>query len=138
MQLSDLGTDIDSNYVFIDGDLKLIDETDNLGQSIVNRLNTPVDSMSVFYNNYGSMTRQYLGERTTQRMLDFLQLEVKRTLEQDPRLQDISIETSVDTVGVVHIDIDKVFDDDTDLSLNLVMTTENGVSIMMGDDISGD
>ena len=129
MQLNDLGVDFNSDYVFVDGDIQLIKEEDNLTQSIINRLNTPTDSLGAFYYNYGSMTRQYLGEKATKRLLEFLQLEVKRTLEQDPRLQDVTIDTEAKQ-GVVHIYISKTFDDDTDLSLNLVLTSENGVSIL--------
>ena len=130
MQLSDLGTDFNSNYEFVDGDLKLISDTDNLAQSITNRLNTRLGEMSVFYNNYGSYLRTYMGDRKTDTLLQFLNVEVSTVLRQDPRLQDASVECSFDTDNKVIIYINASFDDETDLSLNLVMSEEYGVDII--------
>ena len=131
MQLNDLGTDFNSDYTFVDGDIQLINDTENLIQSITNRLNTPLNSMNSFYYNYGSLTRQYLGEKTTKRMLEFLELEVKRTLEQDPRLEDVNVDVELDHKGVINIFVSKIFSDDTDLSLNLVLKNDgNGVDII--------
>ena len=129
MQLSDLGCDFDSSYTFVDGDLKLISDEENLVQSIANRLNTKLDSMGAYYYNYGTILRQYLGERKTQRTLDFLILEVTRTLNQDPRLQNIDVTAEYDVKGV-KIMVNVIYDEEYDLTLNLVLTEENGVDLI--------
>ena len=129
MQLTDLGCDFDSSYTFVDGDLKLTSDEDNLIQSITNRLNTKLESMNSYYDTYGTVLREYLGERKTDRTLDFLEMEVERTLKQDPRLQDIEVSAEYSSKGV-NISVYVVYDDYTDLELNLVLTEDKGVNII--------
>ena len=129
MQLNDLGCDFDSSYTFVDGDLKLTSDEDNLIQSITNRLNTKLESMNSYYDTYGTVLREYLGERKTDRTLDFLEMEVERTLKQDPRLQDIEVSAEYNSKGV-NISVYVVYDDYTDLELNLVLTEDKGVNII--------
>lgn len=128
MQLSDFGCDFDSSYTFVDGDLKLVEDENNIVQSIQNRLNTKLDSLSAYYFEYGTVLREYLGERKTEGTLQFLIMEVDRVVKQDPRLQDTSVSANYTDKGV-NIDITVSYDDESDLDLNLVLT-EEGVDII--------
>lgn len=130
MQLKNLGTDFDSNYVFVNGDIQLIADEENLIQSITNRLNTKFGSMSAFYTNYGSYLRTYIGDKKNDTLLKFLSVEISTVLRQDPRLQNnFSVDLNYGEDGKVCIYISVVFDDDTDLSLNLVLNDDGMVLI---------
>ena len=48
-----IGTDFNRNYQFIDGDLKLVSDEDNLTQSIYNRFSCPIDSLNLFMQIMG-------------------------------------------------------------------------------------
>ena len=60
-----IGTDINNEWVFEDGDLSLIDGEKNLIQSISNRLNTVYDE-SLYYSNYGGYLQQFIGWKKTE------------------------------------------------------------------------
>ena len=54
-EVVELGTDLNSNWQFKDGDLQLVENNNNLVQSILNRLNCDYDSLDLFYYDYGSV-----------------------------------------------------------------------------------
>lgn len=128
--LSDIGTDFKSNYEFKNGDLILVSEEDNLNQAITNRLTTKNGSMSPYYNDYGSYLRDYFGSKKDKATLEFIRIECNLCLKQDPRLQEAKISTRYDDKGKIVIEIDDSFNDDTDLSLSLVMNEDTGVNII--------
>lgn len=126
----DLGVDFNSNYDFQDGDIVLVADEGNITEAISNRLNTEYDSMSEYYNIYGSLLRGFLGDPSDDRTLDFIKLEVETVLQQDPRLEDASVEVyRTDTTGQIILGITMSYDDDSDLELNLVLNEDMGVDI---------
>ena len=79
-----VGTDINNEWVFEDGDLILIDGEKNLIQSISNRLNTVYDE-SLYYSNYGGYLQQFIGWKKTE----------------ETRITDYSIYTEYITDGIL-------------------------------------
>ena len=124
-----LGTDFNSDYNFKDGDILLVSEEDDIIQSVTNRLNTRLGSMDAFYNQYGSYLRTYLGSKRNDTLLRFIQVEINTVLRQDPRLQDATVECEYGNKGEVIVNINSLFDDDSDLTLSLVITEDYGVDI---------
>lgn len=120
-EVVELGTDLNSNWQFKDGDLQLVENNNNLVQSILNRLNCDYDSLDLFYYDYGSVLSSFLGWKHSDETLEFIRLEVESTLEQEPRLSDFTVEVSYNKVGKVLIDLYIVFDDETDFTLSLVL-----------------
>ena len=132
--LYELGTDISKDYTFKDGDLVLVSEVDSVSQSIYNRLNTKLGSLSYFYGEYGSALQTLTGQKRNKHILDFIKTEIGLTLKQDPRLVNVEVEVnySEKKKGGVEIYITDSFDDDTDLSLSLVLTEDEGVILNAG------
>lgn len=132
MEVYELGTDLNSNWDFKDGDLQVISGKDNLTQAIRNRLNTEKGTLDSFYNVYGSIVYSFAGELTNQTMLDFLKIEIDATLKQDPRLEDASVDLEYIGDGEVHISVENVYSDDSDLSNSFVLDA-NGEVLSDGD-----
>lgn len=124
----ELGVDLSSNWKFKDGDLVLVENKENLIQSILNRLNCDYDCLDLFYYEYGSVLSSFLGWKKTDETLEFIRLEVESTLEQEPRLTDFSVDVYYNKVGKIVIDLFIGFDDESDFSLSLVL--ENGGEIV--------
>ena len=119
-EIIELGTDLNSNWEFKDGDLQLVENKDNLIQSILNRLNCVYDSLDLFYYDYGSVLTNFLGWKHDDETLEFIRLEVESTLEQEPRLTDFDVETSYKG-GKVSIELYIAFNDESDFTMNLVL-----------------
>lgn len=120
-EIVELGTDLNCNWEFKDGDLQLVENKDNLIQSILNRLNCNYDGLDLFYYEYGSVISSFLGWKHDDETLEFIRLEVESTLEQEPRLNNFNVEVSYNKVGKVLIELYFLFDDETDFSLSLVL-----------------
>ena len=117
----ELGADLNRNWEFKDGDLLLVENKDNLVQSILNRLNSDYDSLDLFYYDYGSVLSNFLGWKHNDETLEFIRLEIEDTLEQEPRLNDFSVGVSYNETGKILIELYIVFNDETDLNLSLVI-----------------
>ena len=117
----ELGTDLNCNWQFKDGDLVLVENKDNLIQSILNRLNCDYDSLDLFYYEYGSVLSNFLGWEKSDETLEFIRLEIESTLEQEPRLTDFNVEVSYNSVGKIIIDLFVSYDEDSDFTLSLVL-----------------
>lgn len=124
-----LGVDFDCNYEFVDGDLKIVTEKENVIQSVYNRLNTDFDTMENFYNVYGSNLRKFCGEKIDDIMLQFIEIETKTSLQQDSLMEDAEVSVTKQD-GKPLINIYKKFDDNTDLSLTLIITEDEGVDLL--------
>ena len=96
----DIGTDINNEWVFEDGDLTLINGEKNLIQSISNRLNTVYDE-SLYYSNYGGYLQQFIGWKKTGETRQFTQNEICNILNQETRITDYSIYTEYITDGIL-------------------------------------
>lgn len=130
-EILEIGTDINSDWEFIDGDLKLVKQNENICQSIKNRLNANYDSFELFYNEYGSFLMKFLGWKRNEETLKFMEMEIINTLNQDIRLQDVDVDLSYGDDGVVNGNLSIKYDDDIDLNLSLVLTN---MGIDVGDD----
>ncbi len=95
-----VGTDINTEWVFEDGDLTLITGEKNLIQSISNRLNTVYDE-SLYYSNYGGYLQLFIGWKKTEETRQFIQNEICNILNQETRITDYSIYTEYITDGIL-------------------------------------
>ena len=127
--ISDLGTDINSSWSFKDGDLNLVSDKENLIQATRNRLNNVLDSLDDFYMEYGSILWRFIGWKSEEITLKFMDIEIKNCLNQDPRLVDYTLELSYgDTdTDTVNIDITVYFDDETEFDMNYILSTDGVV-----------
>ncbi len=123
----ELGVDLNNNWQFKDGDLILVENKDNLVQSILNRLNCDYDSLDLFYYEYGSVITSFLGWPRNDETLEFIRLEIESTLEQEPRLTDFNVEVTYNEDGKLLIDLYIVFDEDSDFTLSLVLEKDGEI-----------
>lgn len=130
MSIYELGTDIKSDWNFnsITGDLELTSNEDNIIQAIINRLNTRLGFMDLYYSNYGSELHSFLGEIFDETLLKFMKIEVESTVKQDPRLQDATAEVSY-REGKIKLEINNTYTEDSDLSLSLVLNETGEVTL---------
>jgi len=129
LEVNGLGTDFDSSYEFIDGDLKLVKNEDNLIQSIINRFNTKLDTLNLFYIDYGSKIYGFLGWVHSDDTLEFIELEIQDVLQQDPRCQENTINVKYQNQKII-AEITIRITDDMDLTFNLVMNENNKISLL--------
>lgn len=99
----DFGVEVHSDWDFIDGDLKLVSYDDNLCQAIRNRLNTSLDELDLFYEDYGSILSGFLGWKANDETLSFIKLEVDNCLKNDFRLVNCDSKINYKSNGVLEI-----------------------------------
>lgn len=122
--VSELGTDIDSSWSFNNGDVSIVTGENNLVQATKNRLNTTLGSLNDFYVNYGSILYRFLGWKANDITLKFMQIELEDTLKQDPRYENFEVTLAYGKSNEVNIKIIVYFDDDSELNMNYVLSTE--------------
>ena len=101
----ELGIDLNSNLSFSNGDLNLIQYEDNLIQGVMNRLNTELDELDLFYVGYGSILTRFLGWNANDETLSFIEAEIENTLENEPRLTSSDATCNYNGNGQVLIDL---------------------------------
>ena len=101
----ELGIDLNSNLSFSNGDLNLIQYEDNLIQGVMNRLNTELDELDLFYVGYGSILTRFLGWKANDETLSFIEAEIENTLENEPRLSSSDATCNYNGNGQVLIDL---------------------------------
>lgn len=101
----DFGVEVHSDWTFVDGDLKLVSYDDNLCQAIRNRLNTNLDELSLFYEDYGSVLNGFFGWKSNEETLSFIKLEIDNCLKNDFRLVNFTSEVKYNGNGVLQIAI---------------------------------
>ena len=120
----DGGIDINSNCTFQDGDLLLVKYEDNLCQAIVNRLNTSLDELSLFYEDYGSILKGFFGEHTTKELIGFMESELNVCLSKDPRIDTFTSDISYTGDGALKIGLNiKPTTGTNEINMNLVLNT---------------
>ena len=125
--ISELGTDINSSWSFKDGDLQLISNNENLVQATRNRLNTVLDTLDDFYLEYGSILWRFMGWKSNDITLKFMEIEIRNCLNQDPRLTDYILNLSYIDADTVKINILVYYDDETEFDMNYILSTEGVV-----------
>ena len=123
-----IGADIASSWTFDEtGDLKIVDTEENIAQAIGNRLQTNLNSMSLFYADYGSVLKGFLGWRKNQRTLDFMRIEIVNRLSQDLRLSQFDVNVSYTEDGNVQVDIQVYLSEDDTFATSIVLNNEGVV-----------
>jgi len=125
--IAELGTDIDSSWSFKDGDLNLVKNNKNLVQATRNRLNNVLDSLDDFYMEYGSILWRFMGWKSNDITLKFMNIAIQNCLNQDPRLSDYTLDLSYGDKNTVNIDITVYFDDESEIDMNYILSTDGVV-----------
>ena len=114
----DFGTDINSNWELTEqGDLRLISDEENLAQAIINRLSCKLNSLDLYYNEYGSLLYGFLGWKRKEKTLEFIRIELGNRLNSDSRIKTYSI--------------DLEYNEDGDISINLLVNGNVEVDMIM-------
>lgn len=123
----EFGTDINRDWSFNNGDLVLVQDEDNLAQSIVNRVNCYQPRFDVYYNLYGGFLMEHLGSRRNDESLKFIKIELDSILEQEERVNEFESTLSYADDGSVKIDLTLTVNDEN-VDLNLILSRD-GVSV---------
>ena len=92
--LHNLGVDLNSSFTFHDGDITLSTYDDNLVQAICNRLNTRLNELRLFYRDYGSVFRDFLGWHGNDEALGFMSGELETVLLSENRVKNWDFDIS--------------------------------------------
>ena len=131
--LYELGVDLNSNFTFENGDIKLSKYEDNLVQAIINRLNTNLDELELFYESYGSVLRGFLGWRAEETTLSYISTEITTVLNDEPRITDFDINVEYKKEGRISIDLSLSTISNVDIETNLILGV-NGVELSSDDE----
>ena len=99
--LHNLGVDLNSSFTFHDGDITLSTYDDNLVQAICNRLNTRLNELRLFYRDYGSVFRDFLGWHGNDETLGFMSGELETVLMSESRVNNWDFDISYNKGKVV-------------------------------------
>ena len=125
------GTDIDSTWSFVDGDLELSTGNGNIGQAIQNRLMTDDNQYTQFYIQYGGRLYEHLGDLNHPTIHEYIRIEIEHILKQEPRIQEIT-ECTVNKTSNREVECNlkiKPVGSDEVIPLNLVINDDGGVFI---------
>ena len=127
--LYELGVDIGSAFQFHDGDLKIAQYDENLVQAVANKLNTNLDELDLFYEDYGSVISSFLGWKATDETIGFIKAELETVLKTEPRLFSWNYE--VKYIGNGNLTIDLVLNPNPSYSISTTFEiNENGVEVV--------
>nr|DAR45129.1 MAG TPA: baseplate wedge protein [Caudoviricetes sp.] len=125
----ELGVDINSNWEFHDGDLKLISYEQNMGQAVINRLKCYLGAMNIFYNNYGSQITHYLGEINNKRTWEYIRIEIETSVLNDPRITNVECTINRLTHDICEAHLELLFYDGSTGEANLVITGDGTIDL---------
>ena len=125
------GIDLNSNMTFEDGDIVLVEYADNLCQAVTNRLNTSLNELDLFYEDYGSILTGFFGSKGNNTTIGFIKTELNNCLSKEPRLRKHEADVSYTGDGLLRIDL-RLYPVNTDnnIDLNLVLTETGNVEII--------
>ena len=130
MVIKMLGVDIKDTWSFVDGDLEIVTETLNLGQSIINRLNTDKDFYNWCYTNYGGDLFRIFGMKNNPNSLEYLRIEIESILQQDPRIRDVTAYCSKEDLKTIGVELNVLtIGRDEIITLNLIITDDLKVQL---------
>lgn len=130
MVIKMLGVDIKDTWSFVDGDLEIVTETLNLGQSIINRLNTDKDFYNWCYTNYGGDLFRIFGMKNNPNSLEYLRIEIESILQQDPRIRDVTANCSKEDLKTIGVELNVLtIGRDEIITLNLIITDDLKVQL---------
>ena len=124
------GNDIDSSWSFVDGDLKIVKHQINLGQAILNRLQTDSDTYDIFYKNYGGNLFEQFGELNHPTIHEYIRIEVESILQQEPRIRNVecTVNKTYSTGVEVTLKVTPITSDET-ITYNLVLNDDSYIEI---------
>lgn len=131
--MDELGVDINNDWTLENGDLKIIDDKQNLIQAVFNRLNCLDGDLDDFYDTYGGFLVTYFGWVKSDEALNFIQIECESILDQEPRLNDYEIESNYTDDGDVGINITVNYVDDETFEMNFILDKNGDVEVDDGD-----
>lgn len=124
-----LGVDLDSTMSFHDNDLNLSKYEDNLVQSVVNRLNTSLDELTLFYEDYGSVFKSFFGWKANDETLGFIRAELETVLRSEPRIISWNFNVEYEGNGVLKVDLELYPKVDYSVTATLQLTN-TGVEVI--------
>ena len=127
--LYECGIDIDSSLSFEDGDLKLSKYDDNLIQAVTNRLNTNLDELELFYEDYGSVITGFLGWPSNETTLEYIQTEINTVLGNEPRI--VSYESNIEYLknGLIRIGLAMTTSTEIVVETNLILNKDGTIEV---------
>ena len=136
------GADVNKSWSFTNGDIDLVDDSINLGQAIVNRLNAGLETYDIFYAKYGGVLLEHLGDLNHPHIHEYMRIEIESILTQEPRIANFectvnktdsnSVECNlkVSVVGSDEIDeYNLVINDDSYIELTGTMSEMNDMRL---------
>lgn len=127
--LYELGVDINSSFSFHDGDIQLAKYDENLVQAVANRLNTDLNELDLFYEEYGSVILGFLGWKGNDETISVIEAELETILKSEERL--MNWEYNVEYTGNGKVTIDLVLYPNLSYSINTTITlSEEGVEVV--------
>ena len=128
--LYSLGIDVSSDFSFHDGDIVLAKYDQNLLQGIVNRLNTDLDELDLFYIDYGSIFTSFFGWRANDVTISFMKSELGTILDNEPRLANWETEITYTGEGKVKVELKLYPVNATERIEAVLELNENGVEVI--------
>jgi hypothetical protein len=95
----------------------------------MNRLNTDLDELDLFYDEYGSILTRFLGWKANSETLGFIEAEIENTLENEPRLESSDATCTYNGEGQVMIQLNLYPITGDMVDTNMVLTTTGVVEI---------
>lgn len=121
IEITEFGTDIKNTWTFTDqGDLELVTNDENIIQAILNRLNTRLDELDLYYDEYGSLLQNLLGYPSNEETLEFIRIEIETSLQNEPRLTDFEVTVTKQDKDKINIDL-AIWYNGEELEYNLVI-----------------
>ena len=117
----------DIKWDYINGDVAIAEDTDNIIQAILNRLNTDTDELDYLYDNYGCDLRQFLGLPADDTTLEMVKNVISDTLKYDERLTLMDMTLSYKDTSTLNILLTCTYDDNA-IDMDLLLS-ENGVEL---------
>lgn len=120
-----LGVDVSRQWQQYEGDLVLVDGTDNVYQALFNRLTCRYGDMAYFYSDYGSKIFEWLCTPSYQQNLDLLADEVCHRILEDPRISKCDVNIEKINPYLVNIKCECVIKGNSNFSGNFVLNAMN-------------
>ena len=122
MAMDIYGTDINSDWSFTGGDIDLISDTSNLGQAILNRLNSDSDTYDIFYNKYGGELFEHMGDLNHPTIHEYIRIEIEAVLSQEPRIKNVECTVNKTDTKTIKCELKiHVIDNTEPVTLNLIL-----------------
>lgn len=128
-----LGTDIKDTWSFVDGDLEVVTDIENLEQACTNRLNTDENFYDWCYEKYGGGLLKVIGMVNNNHALEYLRIEIESILMQDPRIREVEASCYKNNSFSIYVDVNILtINSEEIVTINLVITEDYKVQIKEG------